>query len=81
MGRASTLFPPGPGEGSKGQISLNSNNKVNFKDVLYQTLCVFLQIKDIKQIEQDFILTPGSCQRDMAWGSWGARGGGGSIVF
>ena len=29
--------PWGPGEGSKGQISLNFKNKVNFKDFLYQT--------------------------------------------
>ena len=31
--------PLGPGEGSKGQISFNSNYKVNFKD-FYTKLCV-----------------------------------------
>ena len=40
------IFLGGPGEGSKGQISFNFNHKVNFKDFLYQTLCVFSQMKD-----------------------------------
>ena len=47
------LFGPatwGPGEGSKGQISFNFNYKVN----LYQTLCVFSQMKDTKHIRRDF---------------------------
>ena len=39
---------------SKGQISLNLVYHVNFKDFLYQTLCVFLQMKDTKHIRQDF---------------------------
>ena len=34
---------------SKGQISLNCNYKVNFKE-LCQSLCVFSQIKDKKHI-------------------------------
>ena len=38
---------------SKGQISLNFGCHVIFKD-LYQTLCVFSQIKDRKNIEQNF---------------------------
>ena len=46
--------PWDPGEGSKGQISFNFNYKVDFNDFLYQTFCVFSQIKDIKLIEQDF---------------------------
>ena len=45
--------PWGPGEGSKSQISLNFNYLVNFKDFLYQTLCVFSQMKDIKHTKQD----------------------------
>ena len=49
----STFFfgpaPWGPGEGPKGQISLNFNYKVNFKD-----LCVFSHIKDTKHIRRDF---------------------------
>ena len=44
----------GPGEGSKGQISFNFNYKVNFKDFLYQTLCVFSQMKDTKHIRWNF---------------------------
>ena len=35
---------------SKGQISLNFSYKVNYKDFLYQTLCVCSQIKDRKHI-------------------------------
>ena len=48
---AKKVLAPPPGEGSKGQISLNFNNKVTFLRFLYQTLCVFLQIEDIKQIK------------------------------
>ena len=48
------LAPWGPGEGSKGQISFNFNYKVNFKDFLYQTLCLFSQMKDTKHIRRDF---------------------------
>ena len=33
---------------SKGQISLNFGYHVNFKEIVYQTLCVFSQIKDRK---------------------------------
>ena len=44
MGRATTnKFGPapwGPGEGSKGQISLNLNNRVNFKDFILNFVCV-----------------------------------------
>ena len=32
--------PWGPGEGSKGQISLNFNYKVNFKDFIPKFVCV-----------------------------------------
>ena len=38
-----TFFGPapwGPGEGSKGQISLNFNYKVNFKDFIPNFVCV-----------------------------------------
>ena len=57
VGNSKFFFCPapwGPGEGSKGQISFNFNYKVNFKDFLYQTLCVFSQMKDTKQIRRDF---------------------------
>ena len=61
IGRATVLFarPLGPGEGSKGQISLNFNNKVNFI-FLNQTVCVFSQIKGIKHIKRIFFMWPGS---------------------
>ena len=70
--------PWGPGEGLKGQVSLNFNNKVNFKDLLYLTLSVFLQIKYIKHIELDFCFD--------AWvmpqgGLGGGRGAQGLIFF
>ena len=39
---------------SKSQISLNYSYKVNFKDFLYQTLCVLPQIKDRTHIELNF---------------------------
>ena len=58
MGRVTAILfcpaPWGPGEGSKGQISFYFNYKVNFKDFLYQTLCVFSQMKDTKYIRRDF---------------------------
>ena len=48
-------FGPTPWGGVKGQISLNLNNKVIFKD-FYSKLCVcsFLQIEDMNHIKQDF---------------------------
>ena len=46
--------PWGPGVGPEGHISFNFNYKVNFKDFLYQTLCVFSQMKDTKHIRRDF---------------------------
>ena len=58
MGRATSILlwpsPLGHGEGPKGQISFNFNYKVNFKVFLYQTLCVFSQMKDTKHIRRDF---------------------------
>ena len=48
------FFGPTPGEGSKGQISLNFNYKVNLKDV-YTKLCMcFHKLKDTKHIRWDF---------------------------
>ena len=43
--------PWGPGDGSKDQILFNYKYILKF---LYQTLCMFFQIKDIKHIEQDY---------------------------
>ena len=48
-----TLGGGRPGEGSKGQISLNFNYKVNYKDFYTKLWCVFSRIKDKKYIEQD----------------------------
>ena len=64
--------PWGPGEGPKGQISTNLNHKVNFKDFLSQTLCVFSQMKDIKHIRRYFysvawVITQGSAL-GVPWG-------------
>ena len=36
---------------------------------IYQTLCVFLQIKDRKHIEQNFYSVLGSCPRGGTWGA------------
>ena len=43
------LAPP-PGEGSNIKFQLQSQ----LQRLLYQTLCVFSQMKDTKQIRQDF---------------------------
>ena len=48
------IFALPPGEGSKRQISSNFKYKVNFKNILYLTLWVFAQIKDIKHTEWVF---------------------------
>ena len=48
------LAPP-PGEGSKGQISFNFNYKKQFQKFLYQTLCLFSQMKYTKHIRRDII--------------------------
>ena len=51
--------PWGPWEGSKGQISLNFNYKVNFKD-FYTKLCVCTHTWKIQNISDGiFILLPG----------------------
>ena len=70
--------PWGPGEGPKGQISLNLNHS-QFQRFFNQTLCVFSQMKDMKHIRRDF--------RSVAWvmpQGWDLRvpwGVGGSINF
>ena len=65
------------GKRPKGQISLNFNYKVNFKAFftfqlqsqiqrfLYQTLCVFSQMKDRKHIEPNFHFV--SCVMPKEW--------------
>ena len=77
MGRATAFFWPRPLVRGQGQISFNFNYKVNFK-FLYQTLCVFSQMKDTKHIRLDF--------HSVAWvmpqgvGLWGA-GGAQVVIF
>ena len=49
--------PWGPGEGPKGQISLNIIKfqlQSQFQRFFNQTLCVFSHMKDIKHIRQEF---------------------------
>ena len=59
----------------KGQISLNFSYHVNFKDFLYQTLCVFSQMKDTKKISDGIlILSSGSCPRGWTLGHLGSKG-------
>ena len=55
------IFGPHPwglGEGTKGQISLSFNYKVNFKDFItmatFVCLLTICQMKDIKHIRHDF---------------------------
>ena len=82
MGRQTAHFfgpaPWGPGVGPKGQISLNFNYKVNFKD-LSQTLCVFSQMKDIKHNSRDFHLA--AWVMPQGWDLGVPRGGWGSKFF
>ena len=60
------LAPWGPGEGSKGQISLNFNYKViRFQRFLYKTLCAFSQMKATKHIRRDFHSV--SCVMSKGW--------------
>ena len=60
MGRATAHFlAPPPGEGSKGQISLNIIKfqlQSQFQRFFNQTLCVFSHMKDIKYIRRHFYL-------------------------
>ena len=67
------FFAPGPGEGSKGQISFNFNYKVNFKD-FYIKLCLCNHKWKIQNISEGiFILSPGPCPSGGTWGCLGAK--------
>ena len=69
MGGRNVKFFGGPGEGSKGQIYFNFNNKVNFKD-FYSKLCVCSHKWKIQNISDGiFILSPGSYPRGGTLGS------------
>ena len=64
LGRATAHLFLSLGWDQKVKISLNFNNKVNFNDFLYQIICVFLQTKDIKHIEQDFCFVAWAMPQD-----------------
>ena len=71
--------PWGPGEGPKGQISLNIFKfqlLSQFQRFLNQTLCVFSQMKDIKHIRRDF--HSATWAMPQGWDS-GVPGGGGGF--
>ena len=57
------------GARSKGQISLTCQ----FQRFLYQTLCVFTQIKDRKHIEQNFHSVAKVMPRGGTAGCWGSQ--------
>ena len=70
--------PWGPGEGPKGQISLNIFKlqlQSQFQRFFNQTLYVFSHIKDIKHIRQDFHLVawvmPQGSDLGVPWGFGG----------
>ena len=72
--------PWGPGEGPKGQISLNIIKfqlLKQFQRFLNQTLCVFSQMKDIKHIRRDFHLAawvmPQGWDLGVPWGVVGSN--------
>ena len=84
MGCATAHFfgpaPWGPGEGPKGQISLNIIKfklLSQFQRFLNQTLCVFSQMKDIKHIRRDFHLAawvmPQGWDLGVPWGVVGSK--------
>ena len=74
------LAPWGPGEGPKGQISLNIIKfqlQSQFQRFFNQTLCVFSHMKDIKHIRRDFHLVawvmPRGSDLGVPWGGLGVN--------
>ena len=72
--------PWGPGEGPKGQISLNIIKfqlQSQFQRFLNQTLCVFSHMKDIKHIRREFHsaawVMPQGSDFGVPWGIWGVK--------
>ena len=70
----------GPGEGPKGQISLNIIKfqlQSQFQRFLNQTLCVFSHMKDLKHIRRDFYsaawVMPQGSDFGVPWGVWGVK--------
>ena len=78
------FFAPPPGEGPKGQKSINIQFQLqnHFQRFLNQTLCGFSQMKDIKHIRRDFHLAAWVMHQGWDLGvQWGGFGGGGSKIF
>ena len=72
---------PPPGEGPKGQLSLNII-KFQLQRFFNQTLCVFSHMKDMKHIRGDFHLAAwDSCRRGGTWGYLGGLGRSKKIFF
>ena len=72
--------PWGPGEGTKGQISLKIIEfqlQSQFQRFFNQTLCVFSHMKDIKHIRRDFHLVawvmPQGSDLGVQWGGLGGQ--------
>ena len=55
--------PLGPWGGVKRSNIIKFQLQSQFQRFLFQTLCVFSQMKDTKHIRWVFILSPGSCPR------------------
>ena len=49
--------------GDLGSNIIKFQLQSQFQRFIHQTVCVFSQIKDMKHIEQNFILSPGPCPR------------------
>ena len=60
---------------SKGQISVNFGYHVNFKVLLYQTLCVFPRMKDTKHIRRDFYSVTWVIPQGCEFERWGVPSG------
>ena len=74
--------PRGPGEGPKGQISLNIIKfqlQSQFQRFFNQTVCVFSHMKDIKHIRRDFHLA--AWVMPQGWDFGVPRGVGASFFF
>ena len=70
--------PLGPWGGAKRSNIIKSELQSQFQRFLNQTLCIFSQTKDIKQIRWDFHSTAWVMPRG---GIWGTSGAGGSEFF
>ena len=64
-------------KGHTGDLGARSKRQISFtcqfQRFLYQTLCVFSQIKDRKHIEQNFHSVARVMPRGETWGCWGSK--------